>query len=76
VGLCGFLIIGVCSDVSDVRIGEANDLARVTRIGEDFLISSEAGIENDFATAPRNSSRRAPMKNAPVFERKDSLPCF
>jgi hypothetical protein len=70
------LVIDVRSDVSNVRISQADNLARVTRIGEDFLISREAGVENDFAAAPGDRSRGAPMKNAPVFERKNSLPCF
>jgi hypothetical protein len=59
-----------------VRISQADNLARVTWIGENFLISGKAGIENDFAAAPRDRSRRAAIKNAPVFERKNSLPCF
>jgi hypothetical protein len=59
-----------------VRIGQADNLARVARIGENFLITSEAGIENDFAATPCGCSRGAPMKNAPIFERKNSLSCF
>jgi hypothetical protein len=59
-----------------VGIGQADDLARVTRIGENFLISGEAGIENDFAAAPGDRSPRAALKDSPVFERKNSLPSF
>ena len=59
-----------------MRIRQADNLSRVARIGEDFLISGEAGIENDFAAASRNRSRGAAMKNAPILERKNSLPCF
>jgi hypothetical protein len=73
---CGLLIIGVGSDISNVGIRQADDLPGVTRIGKNFLISREAGIKNDFAAASRNRSRGAAMKNAPVFERKNSLPCF
>jgi hypothetical protein len=72
----GLFVIGIRPDVSNVGISQADNLARVTRIGEYFLISGEAGIENDFAAAPGDRSRRAPMKNAPIFERKYSLPCF
>jgi hypothetical protein len=70
------LIVDIGSDVSYVGISQADNLARVTRIGENFLISSEAGVENDFAAPPGDRSRGAPMKNAPIFERKRSLPCF
>ncbi len=70
------LVIDIRSDVPDVGIGQADNLARVTRIGEDFLISGEARVENDFAAAPGDRSRGAALKNSPVFERKNSLPCF
>ena len=72
----GFLIIGIGPDVANVRISQADNLARVTWIGENFLISGEAGVKNDFAAPPGDRSRGAAMKNAPVFERKNSLPSF
>jgi hypothetical protein len=71
-----FLVIGVGSDISNVGIGQADNLPRVTRIGEDFLISGEASIENDFPAPPGDRSRGAAMKNAPVFERQNSFSCF
>jgi hypothetical protein len=73
---CGLLVIGVGPDVSNVRVSQADNLARVTRIGEDFLVSGEAGVENDFAAAPGDRSCGTAMKNAPIFERKNSLPSF
>jgi hypothetical protein len=69
-------VIDIRSDVSNMWIRQADDLPRVARVGENFLISGEAGVENDFAAAPGDRSRGAPMKNAPIFERKNSLPCF
>ena len=72
----GLLVIDVRTDISDVGISQANNLSRVTRVGENFLISGEAGIEDDFAAAPCECSRAAPVKNAPIFERKNSPPCF
>jgi hypothetical protein len=76
VGSRRFLIIEVGPDISDVGIRQADNLARVTRIGEDFLIAGKAGVKNDFASAPGGCSPRAAMKNAPIFERKYSFPCF
>ena len=70
------LIVEVCSHISDVRIRQADDLSRITRVGENFLIAGQAGIKNDFATAPGNGSCGAAIKNSPIFERKNSLPCF
>jgi hypothetical protein len=46
-------------------------LPGVAGIGENFLVTSEAGIENDFAAAARNRAGRAAIKDAPVFQRED-----
>jgi len=45
-------------------------LSGVAGVGKDFLITGEAGIENDFAAAARNRARRAAVKDAPVFQRE------
>ena len=53
-----------------MRIGEANDLPSIAGIGENFLVAGEAGVENDFAAAARDSAGCAAVKDAPVFERE------
>jgi hypothetical protein len=63
-----FFIVKIRADIANVRIGEANDLAGVAGIGENFLITGEAGIENDFAAAARDGASRAAVKYAPVFQ--------
>jgi hypothetical protein len=45
-------------------------LPGIAWVGENFLITSEAGIENDFAAAARDGAGRAAVKNAPVFQRE------
>ena len=65
-----FLIIEVRAHVSDVRISQADNLACVAGIGENFLISGEAGIKNDFAAPARDRAGRAAIKYAPVFQRE------
>jgi hypothetical protein len=65
-----FLVVQVRADISDVRIRQADDLPRITWVGENFLISGEAGIKNDFAAAARDRAGRAAVKYAPVFQRK------
>jgi len=45
-------------------------LPRIAGVGEDFLITGEAGIENDFAAAARDRARRAAVKDAPVLQRE------
>jgi len=53
-----------------VGIGQANNLPGIAGIGENFLVTGEAGIENDFAAAARYRARRAAIKYAPVLERQ------
>jgi hypothetical protein len=53
-----------------MRIREANNLPRVTGVGENFLISGKAGVKNDFAAAARDRAGRAAVKYAPVLERE------
>jgi len=53
-----------------VRISQANNLPGVARVSENFLITGEAGIENDFAAAARNRACGASIKDAPVFQRE------
>jgi hypothetical protein len=50
-------------------------LARIARIGENFLIPSETRVENDFTAAPRLGAGGASIKNSSVFERKNRGAC-
>jgi len=63
-------IFEIRADVANVRIGEADNLPRITWVGENFLVTGEAGIENNFAAAARDGPRGASVKEAPVFQRE------
>jgi len=67
----GLLIIEIRADITDVGIRQANDLARIAWIRENFLVTGEAGIENDFTAAARDRAGRTAVKYAPVFEREN-----
>jgi hypothetical protein len=54
-----------------VGISEADNLTRVAGVGENFLVTGEAGIKNDFAAAARDCACRTAVKYAPVFERQN-----
>ncbi len=54
-----------------MRIRKANNLTRVAWVRKDFLVTREAGIENDFAAAPSVCARGSTVKYAPVFQRED-----
>jgi len=73
VGVRGFFVQAVGADVADVGIGEADDLAGVTGVGENFLVSGERGIENDFAAAARAGAGGTALKYAPVLERENGF---
>ena len=53
-----------------MRICETDDLPGIAWVCENFLITGEAGIENDFAAAARDRARRPAIKYAPVLERQ------
>jgi len=54
-----------------VRIGEADNLAGIAGVGENFLVTRKGGIKNDFAAPAGASARRAAVKDSPVFEREN-----
>ena len=66
----GFFILEIRADVADVRIRQADNLPRIAWVGENFLVTGEAGIENNFAAAARDGARGAAVKDAPVFQRE------
>jgi hypothetical protein len=53
-----------------VWISQTNNLSGVTGISENFLVTGEAGIKNDFAAPARDCAGRAAVKYAPVFQRQ------
>lgn len=53
-----------------MRIRKTNNLACIAWIGENFLVTGKAGIKNDFAAPAGLCSRRAAVKDSPVFERE------
>ena len=73
--LAGFFIIVVCAHVADVRVGEADDLPRITWVGEKFLITGKGGIKNDFTATAGASTRRPAVKDSPVLERENRANC-
>ena len=71
IGSLGFLIFQIRADIADMWIGQADNLTGIAWVGENFLVAGEAGVENDFAAAPRGGSGCASTKNSPVLKRKD-----
>ena len=65
-----FLILEVCANISYVGIRQADNLACITGIGENFLVTGKAGIKNDFAATAATGARRASLKYSSVFQRE------
>ena len=57
----GFHVFRIGADVADMREGKGDDLTSVGRIGEDFLIPGDRGVETDLAHGgPRRTCAAAP----------------
>ena len=70
IDLRGFQILGRGAGIADVRIGERDDLAGVGGIGEDFLVSGQRGIENDFASGVALGSDGLAAEDGTVRQRQ------
>jgi hypothetical protein len=69
-GTRGFLILGIRSYISNMGIGQANNLAGIAGISKNFLVTREAGIENNFAASPNLCSGGAALKYSSIFKRE------
>src|SRR5205807_8289653 len=50
-----------------------NNLSRVGRVGENFLVAGDGSIKNDFAVAFAFGAVAFASEDSPVFQRKDCL---
>jgi len=64
----GLDILFVGADVADVGKREGDDLARVGRIGEDFLISGHRGVEADLAHRMAGGAKAMTFQHRAVGE--------
>ena len=70
-GAVGFVIAFCGSVVADSGVGEDHDLAGIGRIGENFPIAGEGGVENNL-TRPLGGRTKAPaLEDASVFQGED-----
>src|SRR2546427_12764504 len=67
----GLHVLAIHPVVPDVGIGHRDDLAGVGRIGEDFLVTAEGGVENDFAFGLPEPSKRKASEESAVFQGQD-----
>lgn len=63
-----FHIIRIDTVISDLCSGKRDELPGVGRIGNDFLIASHAGIENDFTDSVDSRCARYAREQGPVCQ--------
>jgi hypothetical protein len=71
--LVGFDVFRVDAVVADVRIRERHDLLAVARVGEDFLVTGDGGVEHDLAGGGAGGSDRIAEKDRAVSKRQDGV---
>ena len=57
--------------VADVRIGQRDELARVGRVGEDFLVAGHRGVEHHLADGQAGRADGNALEDGAVFEGED-----
>jgi hypothetical protein len=72
----GLVVGGVGTVISDLRIGQDNNLSSIGGIGKDFLIARQGGIENYFAKTFTFGAIALTAEDAPVFEGEECLHGF
>ena len=70
-GLPASLSSCVRAVVADLRVREDDDLAGIGRIGENFLISGDGGIENDLAVSFRARTKTTALEDCSVLQGED-----
>ena len=68
-----FDVFVVDAVVADQRIGHADDLAGVARVGQDLLIAGHRGVKDHLAERLAIGAKRRTHKSASVFKNQGSL---
>jgi hypothetical protein len=66
----GFAVFAIDTVVADVGIGQGDDLTAVGRIGQDFLVAGQRGVEDDFADAAAAGADALALKHRSVGQGK------
>jgi hypothetical protein len=71
-GFACFDVFQVNASVPDVRVGQCDNLATVTRVGQDFLVARQRGIEYHFANSVPSGADGNTPEDRSILQRKDS----
>ena len=68
----GFDVLGVDAVAADVRISQRDDLPAVARIGENFLVTGERGVEHKLANGDPVGADGTALKDRAICKGEDS----
>ena len=66
--LTGLRILGIHTDITNVRVGQGDQLSSVARICNDFLITGQRRIEDHLATGFTGSTNTLTRKDRTICE--------
>jgi len=66
----GFFIVCVCADITNMREGKADDLLRIRRIGQNFLIACNRGVKANLTDGAAFSSAASAIKDLTISKYK------
>ena len=69
-----FEVLGIHPVVPDLRRRHHQNLARVARIGQGFLVAAHGGVEDHFTGRCRGGTEPTPFEDRPVFQRDSNPP--
>lgn len=67
-GAIRFNVFGTNAVVADLDGGHRDDLGKIGRVGQDFLVSGHAGVEAGFSGFSGGGSKGSPAENCSVFK--------
>jgi hypothetical protein len=69
--LRGLVVLVGAAGVADVRRGQRDQLARIGRVGEDFLVAGDRGVEHHLADGKPGRAHGYALEHGAVFEGQD-----
>ncbi|MNY06805.1 hypothetical protein D3C86_1395780 [compost metagenome] len=67
----GFDVLTIHPDIADMRIRQRDDLPGIARVGEDFLVTGDSGVEHHFADGMAGSADGIATKDRAVCKREN-----
>lgn len=68
--MCGLFILWIGACVTNVGISEGDNLAAVGRVSDDFLVTRQRGVENNFTDLCGGGAKGNALEHCAIRERK------